>query len=185
MGAGAQLLLLSTGRSLDDIRAELRRLEEPLVQALVERSHHRRNQGSPGPLASGAAPARLAACYRDEILPFLCAPGDDGKGEESAAADERLLALLAARVGLGKAVADAKALREPERFAEATRRGDRAALLAALTDPATECSVLARVRAASERLGSPPDPDAIAEIFARWVIPLTKEIEADRLLGLR
>lgn len=160
---------------LETARAELRALEEPIVRALLERARFRRNT----PAAAGP----LSRLYAAEILPFLCAPGDDGRGEESAAVDERLLALLGERIGLGERVALAKARLHPELATLARTGGGRAELLRALTNAEVERQVLARVRALAERAGFPPEAHLVVEVFRRWIIPLTKEREAERLSG--
>lgn len=167
--------------SLEAARAGLRALEEPLVRALVERSRLRRNAASLGPLEARAPGG--AAAYGAHIVPFLCAPGNDGRGQESAAIDERILDLIAARLAFGAVVAEAKAAREPERFARLAASGDRAALLEAITDAAVERAVLDRIRALAARVGAPPEPAVVAAVFERWLIPLTKEAEVHRLLA--
>lgn len=171
--------------SLDAIRAQLRRMEEPIVRALIERARFRRNAAALGRLDPAGMDTLLARAYAAEIVPYLCGPGDDGRGQESAAVDQRLLSLLAERIRLGIRVADAKASREPARFGRLAAAADRSALLAALTNAEVEREVVSRVRALAESEGAPPEPSAVAEVFARWIIPLTKETEADRLLAAR
>ena len=160
-------------------------MEEPIVRALTERARFRQNAAALGRVDQAGIEALLARTYAAEIVPLLCAPGEDGRGQESAAVDERLLALLAARIALGVRVADAKESREPERFTRLAAAADRPALLAALTNAEVEREVIGRVRGLAERMGAPPEPAVMADIFARWIIPLTKEIEADRLLAGR
>jgi chorismate mutase len=160
--------------ALDAARAELRLLEEPIVAALLERARFRLN--------ASPAPGGLARVYAEEILPFLCAPGHDGRGQESAALDERLLCLLAERVALGEKIARAKAAAHPE-LAGRVKTGGRDALLAALTNPEVERLVIARVRGIAERAAVASEAGLVAEVFRRWIIPLTKDREADTLSG--
>jgi chorismate mutase len=174
---------VSADPALDGVRSRLRRLELPIVHALVARARYRSNAAALAGAVAGFADARIGGAYTSEIVPFLCAPGDDGRGQESAALDERLGDLLDARLRLGVDVADAKARQEPERISALVAAADREGLLRALTDERVERHVLERVRALAEAIGAPPPPPAtVAEVFARWVIPLTKEIEVEHLL---
>ena len=174
---------MSSGRPLEDVRAELRALEEPLVLALQERSRFRRDQPALARTLRSSPHSRLVAAYELEIVPYLSLPGDDGRHEECSAADERLFGLLGRRILLGGHIADAKMRREPERLAALVASGDRAALLTALTDAAVEAQVLERTRALAERHRGPSEASFLVEVFARWIIPLTKEVEVDSLLG--
>ena len=176
---------MNTHGSLEEARAELRRLEEPLVRALKDRGGFLRGQPSQGVRHHPEVEPRLAGCYDREIVPFLCAAGSDDREDACAAADGRLLELLARRVRLGVLVADAKARDEPERFAFLVAAGNRASLAAALTNGDVERQVLERVRLLARPAGGPPEPAVIVEIFERWIIPLTKEAEVDRLLTSR
>lgn len=176
---------MSGDGALEAIRLELARLEAPLLGALVDRSHFRRNITALGRVLAAWRGRALAEVYRDGVIPSLCAPGDDGRDQESAAVDERLLSLLRTRVALGTGVADAKYRGDPGHFAALVRAGARADLAAALTDRLAEDRVLDRVRAFGLALGGPPLAGLLVCVFDRWIIPETKTVEVEHLLRRR
>ena len=147
------------------------------------------------PPAQGGSPLRpnvvnlnaeLRPAYEREIVPSLCAAGDDGQYGSSAVCDVACLQALSRRVHYGKFVAEGKRRQEPERFAALARSGTDDELLAAITCADVEQAVLDRVRrkagayaAELRRSGetNAPDAERIADVYARWIIPLNKRVQ--------
>jgi chorismate mutase len=190
---------------LDAIRRELQQLDAQLVDALLARAAA--TEALPSELAPADTPPdteaatrfpaawrSLCAAYAHTVLPLLTVsvvptsascqfPSLEGSGT-GPPPDHAVLAMLWRRTVAGARVADAKMAATPERFMPAIRRGDRAALDAAITHPEVEERVITRaVERARERLDSGPSlPAAIGEIFRRVVIPFTKEVQIEALL---
>ena len=130
--------------------------------------------------------------YEQEIVPFICRPGDDGQYGSSAVSDVGCLQALSKRIHYGKFVAESKYQITPEQFAPLLRAGDRDGILAAVTDEQVEARMLDRVRLKArtygQDVGGDPtqfriDPDAVVAVYSRWIIPLTKEVEVQYLLA--
>lgn len=134
---------------------------------------------------------RLLDAYIGPVRSALCAEGDDGEYGSSAVADVNCLQALSKRVHYGKFVAESKYQQDAARFADAMRVGDRARLLAAVTDGAVEEAVLSRVghkaRAYAGELGPRAgrgvDVAALTDVYRRWIIPLNKEVQVEYLLA--
>lgn len=133
----------------------------------------------------------LRRCYEDEIIPAICAEGDDGQYGSSALCDVHCLQALSRRVHYGKFVAESKFRQAPDRFRAAIATGNRVALAAAITDESVETHVCSRVRAkadaygrdiAGDRPGRYVDPDVVMQVYARWIIPLNKQVQVEYLL---
>ena len=134
---------------------------------------------------------RIWAAYVDEIVPFLCAAGDDRQWGSSSVNDVYLLQALSKRIHYGKFVAESKCRARPEQFDPLIRAGDADALREAITDVAVEKAVLDRVdRKAStysRELEAIPgqtiaDHAAVRELYARWIIPMNKDVQVLYLL---
>ncbi len=130
--------------------------------------------------------ARIRDLYEIEIVPFICPPGDDGQYGSSAVNDVSLLPSLSKRIHYGKFVAESKFRRDPERIAEAIRADDAGGLMEAITDPEVEESVRRRVRLKARTYGQQldsatpgfkVDPNAVEDIYTRWIVPLNKEVQ--------
>lgn len=134
--------------------------------------------------------ARLREVYEHEIVPFICPPGDDQQYGSSAVNDINSLQALSKRVHYGKVVAESKFRRDPAAFEEAVRRGDADRIATAITDLPVEEAVLARVKRKADtycRELTPTNPDvpladAVATIYARWIIPMNKDVQVQYLL---
>lgn len=133
----------------------------------------------------------LKAAYETEIVPFICRPGDDRQWGSSAVNDVGNLQNLSKRIHYGKFVAEAKYLAQRDRLDPLIRAADRAALAAAVTDPQVEEEVLDRVARKTATYGrelentpgqQQVEPDAVREIYERWVIPLNKKVQVLYLL---
>ena len=134
---------------------------------------------------------RIRAAYENEIIPFICSPGDDSQWGSSAVNDVMLLQALSKRIHYGKFVAESKYRAQPEFFAPRIKSKDRQGIVEAITDAGVETQVLERVvrKAAtySKELGAGPgqekvDPELVRDLYARWIIPLNKEVQVLYLL---
>ncbi len=122
---------------------------------------------------------RLAISTRDdllafyqELLPRLCAPGDDPNSYgETVYIDSDLLELIHERINVGRYVAQVKLTQDPTIFDVV---GDDAGLEARLRDSLREDALVAAARAIAERYAL--DPDVTAYVF-RWIIAETMLVE--------
>jgi chorismate mutase len=135
--------------------------------------------------------AALRQAYEQEIVPFICAAGDDAQYGSSSVCDVACLQALSRRVHYGKFVAEGKYRDAPALYREPIRAGDRAALWTLITDAAVEARVLERVRLKAQTYGQDPngeagqskiDPARLVDVYRRWIIPLTKEVQIEYLL---
>ena len=135
---------------------------------------------------------RIQRAYEEEIIPFLCAPGDDGQWGSSAVNDVSLLQALSKRIHYGKFVAESKYRENPSRFDPMIRARDAAGLLASVTDVAVEAAVLDRVARKTETFAKElhalpgsrtASPEQARTIYERWIIPLNKDVQVLYLLG--
>jgi chorismate mutase len=99
---------------------------------------------------------------------------------------------ISKRVHYGKFVAESKYQQDPAEFDAAIASADEAELLSLITDAAVETHVLDRVYRKAETYGREfeggPDqyrvnPDAVREIYARWIIPMNKDVQVRYLLA--
>lgn len=136
---------------------------------------------------------RIRDHYIRHLLPTICQPGDDGNYGSSAVCDVACLQALSKRIHYGKFVAEAKFLAEPELYTRLIRDRNETAILEALTDRAVEAKLLQRVEAKAATYGQEVDvettrpiykiqPRTIADLYERWIIPLTKDVEVAYLL---
>lgn len=135
--------------------------------------------------------ARIREAYEGEIIPFVCEPGDDRQWGSSSVCDVANLQNLSKRIHYGKFVAESKYRLQREQLWPLMRRGDATALVDAITDAGVEQKVLDRVYGktvtyAAEFEGSSCghkiNPEAVREIYRRWIIPLNKEVQVQYLL---
>lgn len=148
----------------------------------------------PNPLRAGPVNLNpeLRSAYEQQMVPFLCRPGDDRQWGSSAVNDVALLQSMSKRVHYGQFVAESKCRRDPDRFGKLIRTGDEDALHRAITDPDAETLVLERVRRKAAVYGAElstgtdggaADPDKVREIYGRWLIPLNKQVQVRYLLA--
>jgi len=135
--------------------------------------------------------AKIKRVYEDEIVPFICEPGDDQQYGSSAVADVASLQAVSKRVHYGMFVAESKFLSDENAFVPLIKAGDRDGLRARISDEAVEERLFARVakKAATycQEIEGPPGvhkmrPDAVSDIYRRWIVPFTKDVEVDYLL---
>lgn len=150
----------------------------------------------PSPLHAAAAAinvnARVLGVYTEAIVPRICEGGDDGQWGSSAVNDVALLQALSRRVHYGKYVAEAKWREGQAVLRERVQAGDAPGVLDAITDAAVEARVLDRVRLKAETYGRElggdrtayrVEPDAVREIYERWIMPLNKDVQVAYLLA--
>lgn len=159
--------------------------------------------------------AKLKQSYIDHILPAACArldreerPDQQENYGSAATCDVLTLQALSRRIHFGKFVAEAKFLKETERFVKLIKAEDRKGIDEAITDSKVEQKVLERLRLKAKTYGTDPDsgadgpskvnadavvaiykvsysvfrPSEYAHTLQDWVIPLTKEVEVEYLM---
>jgi chorismate mutase len=128
--------------------------------------------------------------YESEIVPVVCTAGDDGQYGSSVVCDVACLQALSRRIHYGKFVAESKMQSNPQHLSEAIRDGDRDAMFALVTDERVEREVVSRVRRKAELYGQLDvgesaalriDPDTVADIYRKWIIPLNKRVQVEYL----
>jgi chorismate mutase len=125
----------------------------------------------------------LRPSYLRLLLPALCETGLDEGHAACLAADAACLDALARRLALSVHVATRKREAIPEALQAVIQTGDPIRVERAITHPAVEEEVLARVRIrAAERAPTPNTPGRIAALYADWIIPLSRKIQVHGLL---
>jgi len=147
--------------------------------------------------------------YIDWIVPYITKPGDDEQHGSSVLSDIAVLQALSRRVHYGKFVAESKYRSDPKKYEELVQAGDAEGVMELLTNTAVEKKVLKRARLKALAYGTEPIPDAfdaedpsemmsvvregdykkrgkinpavIEDIYKKFIIPLTKDIEVDYL----
>jgi chorismate mutase len=154
--------------------------------------------------------SKLKDIYLQEILPSICLDkGDDGNYGSSATKDIEALQLLSRRIHFGKFVAEAK-FRDPRwhgQFVKLIKAKDEQGIMDLLTHRQVEERLLKRVQKKAlfygqeyDDDGNPsipiePDesstadysllkiqPEIASQIYSKFIIPLTKEVELEYLL---
>lgn len=187
---------------LAHLRHIIAALDESLVDSLCTRAQRRRNESlyalSDGPAADLQALAGqfadasslagrahlLRPTYLHALLPILCEPGEDKGQPACLSADGACLDALARRLALSVHVATRKREALPEALQSAVRTGDPDRVEQAITHPAVEAEVIARVR--NRAAGPSADllkSDRIARLYAEWIIPLSRKIQVHGLLA--
>jgi chorismate mutase len=136
--------------------------------------------------------ARIRTQYETKMVRLICQPGDDMQWGSSAVNDVILLQALSKRIHYGKFVAEAKFHGYRKVLLPLIQTGDRAGLLAAVTDRKVEAQVCRRVEAKAAAFGREFDagrgrykirPRVVRDVYARWIIPLNKEVQVQYLLA--
>ena len=126
----------------------------------------------------------LRVPYIQQLLPILCLPGSSGAQASCLSADTSLLDSLSRRLSLSIHVASNKLDDLPDDLQLAIQSRDPARIEQAITHPAVEEMVIARVTTRANKLSPRPDtPSAIARIYADWLIPLSRKIQVASLLS--
>ena len=135
--------------------------------------------------------ADIMALYKDQILKQICQPGDCGNYGSSATCDVICLHALSKRIHYGKFVAEAKFQADEETYTALINARDAKGIEECLINKAVEAKVLARVESKATTYGQEPgeenpefkvNPQAIAQIYEDYIIPLTIKVEVDYLL---
>lgn len=135
---------------------------------------------------------QIKEMYIDKIVPAICAAGDDEQYGSSAVCDVACLQALSKRIHYGMFVAESKFLSDSEAYTAVIKGGDREHILEMITDSDVEEKLLKRVERKAATYGQEIDspnpeykikPAFIADLYKKWVIPLTKEVEVAYLLG--
>lgn len=134
--------------------------------------------------------------YFQELLPLLATSGDDGNYAQTAASDLSLLQAISRRIHYGKFVAEVKFKDAPQDYEPLIRAKDREGLMKLLTFTSVEETVRKRVEKKATVFGQEVglnsddvgnekrkfEPSVASELYQKWVIPLTKEVQVEYLL---
>eukprot|EP00803_Ostreobium_quekettii_P010599 evm.model.scf_1505.2 EVM.evm.TU.scf_1505.2 scf_1505:7802-11239(+) len=142
--------------------------------------------------------SKIMRLYLDNMLKEITIEGDDGNYGSAAVLDVMCLQALSKRIHYGKFVAEAKFREQPEVYTALIKAQDAEGILQQLTNQAVEDSVVERVKLKAATYGQhltrngvePTNgkwafkvpPDAVAEMYTSWVMPLTKEVQVECLL---
>ncbi|MEA2012767.1 MAG: chorismate mutase [Verrucomicrobiota bacterium] len=130
--------------------------------------------------------------YINNFLPYICEGGDDGQYGSSAVCDVNCLQSLSKRIHYGKFVAESKYLSDKEGYRKLIIAKAEDEIMEKLTNKIVEEKLLNRVLIKSRTYGKEPErmdqkykvkPEFIKNIYEKWIIPLTKKVEVDYLLG--
>ncbi|KAF0887684.1 hypothetical protein E2562_002378 [Oryza meyeriana var. granulata] len=129
---------------------------------------------------------KIWGVYFDDLLPRLVNEGSDGNRGSSAFCDTIILQALSKRIHYGKFVAEAKFQESPDKYKPAIKAQDKDKLMEMLTYVKVEENVKRRVKSKAMTFGqvvnSEIEPELAAELYDRWVMPLTKEVQVQYLL---
>jgi len=137
---------------------------------------------------------KIKEIYLNKIIPSMCEQGDDGQYGSSAVCDVNALQALSKRIHCGKFVAESKFLSDKEEFIALINAKDKAAIMNKITNKAVEEKLLKRVKLKAATYGKEIgaentsndklkiSPQLVADIYEKWIIPLTKEVEVEYLL---
>ncbi|KAJ3215743.1 chorismate mutase aro7 [Dinochytrium kinnereticum] len=142
---------------------------------------------------------KLMSIYLNEIVPRICKSGDDRNYGSAATKDTDALQMLSRRIHFGKFVAEAK-FQDPayhDEYVRLIKLKDRVGIEALLTNKTVEERVLRRLRKKATIYGQEIEDDGVmvddtkpfkipldvvTNLYEKFVIPLTKEVEVDYLL---
>ena len=133
---------------------------------------------------------QIMAMYVNELIPFICADGDDGNYGSCAVIDVNLLQALSKRIHYGMFIAESKYRETPDTYDPLIGAGDSAGIEATLTAPHIESQLFERVSRKASAYGSELlkagdggiQPGKVCTIYERWIIPLCKQVEVAYLL---
>lgn len=121
-----------------------------------------------------------------DLVPRICAAGDDGQYGSSVEHDIYALQAIARRIHYGSLyVAESKYTNETELYRFLIINNDQNAVLKKLTRKSIEDRIVERIREktistqsmVNRLVRNVVDPDIIAEYYKNWIIPLTKKGE--------
>ncbi|KAF9432414.1 Chorismate mutase 1-like protein [Entomortierella beljakovae] len=139
--------------------------------------------------------------YLQDIVPKICTAGDDLNYGSSATRDVECLQALSKRIHYGKFIAEAKFMDPKEQpiYIRLIQAKDRDGIMELLTNRTVEAALLRRLGRKALIYGnditengdialeqpnqkSKIRADVVVDLYERFVIPLTKEVEVDYLL---
>ncbi|KAF9167575.1 chorismate mutase aro7 [Actinomortierella ambigua] len=139
--------------------------------------------------------------YLHDIVPRICAPEDDKNYGSSATRDVECLQALSKRIHYGKYIAEAKFQdpKEQDIYIRLIKAGDRNGIMELLTNRKVEEALLRRLRrkamiygaditetgdivCENQTAATKISPDVVVDLYERFVIPLTKEVEVEYLM---
>lgn len=147
--------------------------------------------------------------YVKNLVPRIASAGDDKCYGATATCDVTCLQALSRRIHFGVFVAEAKFRAHPAAYMPLIKAQDAAGLLALLTDTAIEERIVRRLKRKAAIFGQEIgdqeiddetgrstlldaavteagllrlEPEALTELYMKWVMPLTKEVEVRYLL---
>ena len=140
---------------------------------------------------------QIKEIYINNIVPEVCEEGDDGQYGSSALCDLAALQALSKRIHYGKFVAESKFLSDKEAYISLIKAKDKDGIMEKITNKAVEEKLLKRVALKAATYGreidvttSEPEnenqkicPNLVVDIYKKWLIPLTKEVEVEYLLA--
>lgn len=145
--------------------------------------------------------AEIMVMYREQLLPAITVPKDDGNYGSSACYDVLCLQALSKRIHYGKFVAEAKFQSQRSHYVRLIQQQDADGIMDSLTDVAVEHKVVDRVRWKAATYGQDSEdvtsgrgstedsprhykvsPDTIAMLYEKWVMPMTKRVQVQYLL---
>ncbi|KAG1523683.1 hypothetical protein G6F52_004822 [Rhizopus delemar] len=191
--------------SLDKLRSTLIRLEDTIIFALIERAQFALN---PCIYQKGALEFQGATGEKSfleyffwetekvhDILSVICKKEDDMNYGSSATKDIEALQALSKRIHFGKFIAESKFRSNPSEYIKLALAEDREKIDELLTNKKVEEQVLERLRRKALVYGQTLDEEQegtskhlripvelVVDLYKRWVIPLTKEVEVDYLI---
>jgi len=137
--------------------------------------------------------SKIYDAYVKDIVPVICEKGDDQNYGSSAMYDVACLQAISKRIHYGKFIAEAKFGENPSEYSKHIKKGDTDALYELLTDVQVEKRLERRVINKASAYGRDIDdsgaldtykvePQVIAELYRKHIIPLTKQVEVLYLL---
>ncbi|KAG9153589.1 hypothetical protein Leryth_008524 [Lithospermum erythrorhizon] len=135
--------------------------------------------------------------YINKLLPQFATEGDDSNYACIASCDLQCLQALSRRIHYGKFVAEVKFIDAPQDYTPAILAQDREALMKLLTFETVEEMVKKRVEKKTMIFAQQVtlndtiiikeekykiDPSVVSQLYADWVMPLTKHVEVEYLL---
>ncbi|KAF9388824.1 chorismate mutase aro7 [Podila verticillata] len=139
--------------------------------------------------------------YLQDIVPKICSAGDDLNYGSSATRDVECLQALSKRIHYGKFIAEAKFMDPTQQaiYIRLIKAKDREGIMELLTNRTVEAALLRRLRRKAMIYGhditengdivldqethdKKISPDVVVDLYERFVIPLTKEVEVQYLL---
>ncbi|CAO3586260.1 unnamed protein product [Absidia cylindrospora] len=138
---------------------------------------------------------KIMDIYVKSIVTGICDDHDDNNYGSSATKDIDCLQALSRRIHYGKFIAESKFRDAPYEYKRLAGLNDRDAIYELLTNRTVEKKLLERLRRKALVYGQTLDQaeegtsthlripvQVVVELYERWVIPLTKEVEVDYLI---